>query len=188
MPLSFDEQQRKYHVHLEEYREQGKQQKLLFVTDVSNILRSEERKAWQALVRVISHEINNSLAPITSISQSLRRMMIKQDDINAQKEHLVEGVSVIAQRSGNLRDFVNSYKQIASFPEPKKQNTSIVELVSKVVVLYEQENIDIETSQDFNLLIDTVQFEQVLINLIKNAVEAIKNKGGDGRVVINWYQ
>lgn len=188
MPLSFDDQQRKYHVHLEEYREQGKQQKLLFITDVSNMLRSEERKAWQALVRVISHEINNSLAPITSISQSLHRLISKQEDINTHKEHLIEGISVIAQRSGNLRDFVNSYKQIASLPEPKKQSTSIVDLVSKVAALYKQENIDIETSTDVDLFIDAVQFEQVLINLIKNAVEAIKNKGSDGRVVVNWQQ
>lgn len=188
MPISFYDQQRKYHVHLEEYREQGKQQKLLFITDVSNMLRSEERKAWQALVRVISHEINNSLAPITSISQSLHRLISKQDDLNTHKQHLIEGVSVIAQRSRNLRDFVNSFKRIASLPEPKKQSTSIVELVSKVAALYKQENIDIETSTDVNLLIDTVQFEQVLINLIKNAVEAINNKGGDGKVVINWQQ
>lgn len=188
MPLSFDDQQRKYHVHLEEYREQGKQQKLLFITDVSNMLRSEERKAWQALVRVISHEINNSLAPINSISQSLHRLLVKQDQISEYKDHLIEGVSVIAQRSSNLRDFVNSYKQIASLPEPIKQKTSIVELVSKVTALYKQENIDIETTTDMSLLIDIVQFEQVLINLIKNAVEANKNEGGDGRVAINWQQ
>ena len=115
-------------------------------------------------------------------------MISKQDDLNPHKQHLIEGVSVIAQRSRNLRDFVNSFKRIASLPEPKKQSTSIVELVSKVAALYKQENIDIETSTDVNLLIDTVQFEQVLINLIKNAVEAINNKGGDGKVVINWQQ
>ena len=79
MTLMFANQQGKYNVHMEEFRDAGKQQKLFFISDVSNILRSEEQNAWQSLVRVISHEINNSLAPIASISQTLKRFLNRKD-------------------------------------------------------------------------------------------------------------
>jgi len=188
MPLTFAGQQGKFNVHVEEYRDKGKQQKLLFITDVSTMLRSEERNAWQALVRVISHEINNSLSPIGSISQSLKRLLTRQEDISEHKDYLIEGLTVVAQRTNNLANFVNSYKQIASLPEPKKEETSIANLVSKVLGLYQSQHIEIQTSVDVNLSIDAVQIEQVLINLLKNAAEAIKNSGVDGKVTISWQQ
>ena len=185
MSLTFANQQGKFNVHLEEYREKGKPQKLVFITDVSTMLRSEERNAWQALVRVISHEINNSLSPIASLSQSLRRLLAKQEDLESHKDYLVEGLSIISQRSNSLTEFVNSYKQVASLPEPKKQSNSIVELVNKTVALYPDERIEIQHIDDITLDIDAVQFEQVLINLVKNAVEAVKNTGEEGNLVIH---
>lgn len=188
MSLTFASQQGKFNVHVEEYRDKGKQQKLLFITDVSTMLRSEERNAWQSLVRVISHEINNSLSPIASISQSLKRLLTRQDDIAEHKNYLIEGLTVVAQRTNNLANFVNSYKQIASLPEPKKQKSSIASLVNKVSGLYQSQHIEIETDVDVKLLIDVIQIEQVLINLVKNAVEAIKNSGTDGKITIGWQQ
>lgn len=185
MSLSFANQQGKFNVHLEEYRENGKPQKLVFITDVSTMLRSEEHNAWQALVRVISHEINNSLAPIASLSQSLRRLLTRQEDLESHKDYLVEGLSIISQRSNSLTEFVNSYKQIASLPEPKKQANSVLELVNKTVALYPDESIEVRHIDDITLFIDAVQFEQVLINLVKNAIEAIKNTGEAGKVVIH---
>lgn len=188
MALTFSGQQGKFSVHKEAYRKDGKEQELLFITDVSSMLRSEERKAWQALVRVISHEINNSLSPIASISQSLKRLLIKNTDIEAHSDFLLEGLTVIAQRANNLGNFVNSYKQIASLPEPVKQLTSISSLVSKVTKLYPEHTVEVLALEDVKLSIDVVQFEQVLINLVKNAVEAIKNADVEGRVSISWQQ
>jgi len=188
MTLTFSAQQGKFNVHKETYRENGKQQKLLFITDVSTMLRSEERKAWQSLVRVISHEINNSLSPITSISQSLQRLLVKQTNIEENTDFLIEGLTVIAQRSKSLGDFVNSYKQIASLPEPVKQLTSIASLVIKVAKLYPEDIIEMQLIDDVSLPVDAVQLEQVLINLVKNAVEAIKNTNVEGKVCISWQQ
>lgn len=185
MSLSFANQQGKFNVHLEEYRENGKPQKLVFITDVSTMLRSEERNAWQALVRVISHEINNSLAPIASLSQSLKRLLARQEDLESHKGYLVEGLSIISQRSNSLTEFVNSYKQIASLPEPKRQANSVKELVNKIVALYPDDSIEVQHIDDLTLVIDAVQFEQVLINLVKNAIEAIKNAGEEGKIVIH---
>ena len=186
MNLTFNKQQGKFNVHMEEFREAGKQHKLLFLTDVSRLLRVEERNAWQSLVRVISHEINNSLAPIASISETLKRMMSKQHNIEMHKENLVDGLSIIAQRANNLTNFVNSYKQIAQLPEPKKSKTNILELINKVIALYQNNNIHIISSDDVSLLIDPVQIEQVLINLIKNAIESVNTTKNDGNIEISW--
>jgi two-component system nitrogen regulation sensor histidine kinase NtrY len=204
MPLTFGSQQGKFNVHIEEFREAGKPHKLLFITDVRTLLRSEERNAWQSLVRVISHEINNSLAPISSISQTLKRTLTRltrEENVESCKDNLLEGLSIIAQRASNLSDFVNSYKQISQVPEPKKQYVSIASLVEKVIPLYQntlnkntlnqnptypKSRIIVSSSKDVELYIDPVQFEQVLINLIKNAVESIQNKGSTGEVNVSW--
>jgi len=187
MTLVFANQQGKYNVHMEEFRDAGKQHKLLFLTDVSNILRSEEQHAWQSLVRVISHEINNSLAPIASISQTLKRFLNRQQDIESQKENLLEGLSIISQRTNNLRDFVNSYKQISTLPAPQKVSSSIKDLLKKIVPLYAKNNIIITENTDVTLLIDPVQIEQVLINIIKNAVESTQSIKSDGEIRIHWH-
>ena len=197
MPLNFSGQQGKFNVHMEHYREAGEQQKLFFITDVSSLLRSEERKAWQALVRVISHEINNSLSPIASISQSLVRLINRQENIELHKESIIEGLGIVSQRSKNLSGFINSYKKIASLPDPDKKNVSIVRIVHKVIGLYQVNQLEVHSSQDVELFIDEVQFEQVLINLIKNAIEAVKNADENGnpqsklstknRVAISWH-
>jgi len=172
--LTFGQQQGKFNVHVEEFREAGKQQKLFFITDVSVMLRSEERNAWQSLVRVISHEINNSLAPIASISQTLNRLLSRQEDLNTHKENLQEGLSIISQRTLNLKNFVNSYKQISQLPEPEKKDTSVISLLNKIIPLYQSSGIEITSKEDVKLFIDPVQIEQVLINLLKNAVESVK--------------
>jgi nitrogen fixation/metabolism regulation signal transduction histidine kinase len=186
MPLIFSGQYGKFNIHMEEFREEGKQRKLFFITNVSNILRSEEQNAWQSLVRVLSHEINNSLSPINSISQTLKRFLDKHENIQEHKEDLLEGLGIIAQRSNNLKEFVNSYKQISHLPEPKKQRSSLKNLVEKVTKLFHENTITVETKQDVTLYIDTVQIEQVLINLVKNAVEAIAATGAAGEINIRW--
>lgn len=187
MALPFVNSQRKFNVHMEEFREGGKQQKLLFIADVSTILRQEEQNAWQNLVRVISHEINNSLSPISSISQTLQRVLRKSPSSVDAMDNLTEGLSIIAQRANNLKDFVNSYQQIAKLPVPRKSPSSIMEAIHKVLPLYSEHDIDICASDDFLLLIDPIQFEQVLINLIKNAIESVRSTNRSVVVKLHWY-
>jgi len=177
----------KFNVHVEEFRNQGKQHKLLFITDVRTLLRSEERKAWQNLVRVISHEINNSLAPIASISQTLKRQLdhlsVDPNKTLEVSKDLNEGLTIILERAKNLTEFIDSYKQLAKLPEPNRKQVSIKSLVEKVSVLFNQIPTRIESSEDVVLLIDPNQFEQVLINLTKNAIEA---SSSDKNIVIRW--
>jgi len=184
--LTLGNQQGKFKVHMEEFRASGKPHKLLFITDVRLLLRSEERNAWQSLVRVISHEINNSLAPIASIGLTLKRSLSRTEQANIEPESLIEGLNVITQRANNLTEFVNSYKKIARLPAPQKQKTSIIALLDKVTPLFQKHKIIIESQQDHLLDIDPVQIEQVLINLLKNAIEANQEAKSESGIAINW--
>lgn len=184
--LSLGYQQGRFNVYVEEFREEGKQHKLLFITDIRTLLRSEERKAWQNLVRVISHEINNSLSPIASISQTLKRIIERDPQGAAAIDDLREGLNIISERAVGLSRFVDSYKQLAKLPEPQIQPLAIRPLVEKMIALFNHTSIEIETETDFILQLDPVQFEQVLINLIKNAVEASALTNPGSAIKIRW--
>ena len=184
--LSFGHQYGRFNVYVEEFREAGKQHKLLFITDIRMLLRSEERKAWQDLVRVISHEINNSLSPIASISQTLKRIIEREPQDAAVKNDLREGLNIISERAIGLSQFVDSYKQLAKLPEPHIQALAIRPLIEKIRLLFNHQPIIIETETDVTLLLDPIQFEQVLINLIKNAVEATALTNPGSTINIRW--
>lgn len=185
--LSLGRQQGRFNVHVEEFRESGLQHKLLFITDVRTLLRSEERKAWQSLVRVISHEINNSLSPIASISQTLKRLLSqKENNVSENKKDLIEGLTIITERANSLSQFVDSYKQLAKLPEPNKQTTSILELLEKIKLLFKNQKIIIDPKADIQLFIDPVQFEQVFINIFKNAIESMSQVNTQGVVNVKW--
>lgn len=184
--LSLGHQQGRFNVHVEEFREAGRQHKLLFITDVRTLLRSEERKAWQNLIRVISHEINNSLSPIASISQTLYRTTSRQQDRIENGKDLMEGLTIISERATGLKAFVESYKQLAKLPEPRREMVSILRLLERIRILFKNQPIAVESEIDAQLFIDPVQFEQVLINLIKNAVESMSQSNPNGIVTVKW--
>lgn len=192
--LSLGHQQGRFNVHVEEFRESGQQQKLLFITDVRTLLRSEERKAWQSLVRVISHEINNSLAPIASISQTLQRLVLRQTEFapnqtpqtSDNRKDLIDGLAIINERARGLRQFVESYKQLAKLPEPQKQKVSFRELIDKTCLLFSSQTFVLESHADVRIDVDPFQFQQVLINLIKNSIEAMALTNPTGLITIDW--
>lgn len=184
--LSLGNVQGRFHVLVEEFRESGIKHKLFFITDVDMLLRLEERKAWQRLVRVISHEINNSLSPISSISQTLLRLIARSKRDDELDNSLFDGLTIIAERAEGLRLFVESYGQLAKLPEPNIKKTSIKNLLEKVCFLFKEQKIFIHDSTDLQLKIDSIQFEQVLINLIKNAVESTEQNNPDGVITIQY--
>ncbi len=184
--LSLGYRQGRFNVYVEEFREAGQQHKLLFITDIRHLLRSEERKAWQNLVRVISHEINNSLSPIASISQTLKRLLERQGASESIAANLHEGLDIISERALGLSQFVDSYKQLARLPEPAVQQLSLRASLEKVAALFSRATIVIETPGDLLLQLDPVQFEQVLINLIKNGLEANALCNSANLIQIHW--
>jgi len=165
---------KKVYLHSDEYFEEGKRHRLIFITDIQDILRDEERSAWQRLLRVLSHEINNSLAPIASISESLHSSTLHEDSA-LEISDFQQGLAVISERSHHLNEFIKRYQQLSKLPEPSKTLVNVQHLLSTSAALFENVVIrDIDAS--LTCFVDESQVQQVLINLIKNALEATQSK------------
>ncbi len=168
-------------------REKGRPHELLVISDLSRELREEERIAWQRLVRVFGHELNNSLAPIKSIAGSLCSLL-KQDpppeDLN---DDLSRGLGVVAARAESLDRFLGSYARLTRLPKPQKKETELAPLIERVTRLETRLAVQIETLTNTKLMIDADQIEQVLINLLRNAVDAV-HETDEPNVRIGWAQ
>lgn len=174
--LNFAKGKRKFKVIRDQYREHGQQHELFFVTDVNVLLRDHERQAWQNLIRVLSHEINNSLAPIASLANTLKTLASKQELKASFSQNLSESLDIIAERAESLKAFINSYRQLTHLPEPKKIEINLQTLFDKIIPLFNQREIVVDCQRQLSVFVDPVQFEQVLINLLKNADEAMVDK------------
>jgi two-component system, NtrC family, nitrogen regulation sensor histidine kinase NtrY len=164
----------RFEVRTRSFRENGAPHTLLMVSDLSRALRDEERRAWQRLIRVIGHEINNSLTPIKSLAGTLRDMLGKKPDPASDGE-VLEGLSLIGDRAGSLTRFVATYSQLARVPAPTKQPVSINTLLHRLVALEAFTGVRVEAPFETVVPADAGQLEQALINLMKNAVEAAEN-------------
>jgi len=167
------------------FRENGLPHKLIVIADLSQPLREEELKAWQRLVRVIGHELNNSLAPIKSIAGSLNTMLRRPQRATDWEQDMLGGLEIIEARAEGLNRFMQSYARLAKLPAPTRQRVEIGPLLRRIVTLGKRENVDFNEGPEIELAIDAVQIEQVVINLVKNAVEAI-DESNSGRVRVTW--
>jgi len=161
----------RFEVRTRAFRENGAPHTLLMISDLSRALRDEERRAWQRLIRVIGHEINNSLTPIKSLAGTLRDMLGKQPAATPDSE-VLEGLNLIGDRAGSLTKFVATYSQLARVPAPTKQQVSLNGLLRRLVALDAFTGVRVEAPFETVLPADAGQLEQALINLLKNAVEA----------------
>jgi two-component system, NtrC family, nitrogen regulation sensor histidine kinase NtrY len=166
------------------FREEGRPHHLLVLADVSRPLRDEERQAWQRLIRVIGHEINNSLAPIKSIAGSLESLLKRETLPFDWHEDMTRGLGVIGARSEALSRFTTAYAQLAKLPAPRLQNVSVHDLVTRVAKVETRLPVQVELSKEVTLRADPDQLEQLLINLLHNAVDAALGTGGG--VSIGW--
>jgi len=162
------------------FREGGLPHKLLVIADLSQPLREEELKAWQRLVRVIGHELNNSLAPIKSIAGSLNTMLRRPQRPADWEEDMRGGLEIIEARSEGLNRFMQSYARLAKLPAPSKHPCEIGALLRRVVSLETRTAVQIVEGPELTVLLDAAQIEQVVINLVKNAVEAAPEAGQSG--------
>ncbi len=162
------------------FRLHGIPHSLFVLSDVAAALREEERLAWQRLIRVLSHEINNSLTPIKSLAGSLRTRVHNPEDLN-------RGLTVIEDRAASLNRFLQAYQQLTRLPPPALKPTSLDPLVRAVIPLETRLAVDLQPGPETLLLADPDQLQQLLINLIRNAVEAaLSNPGTAPRVLITW--
>jgi nitrogen fixation/metabolism regulation signal transduction histidine kinase len=164
------------------FRWEARPHRLVVLADLSQVLREEERVAWQRLIRVLSHEINNSLTPIKSIASSLEAILERSTDASGSREDLLEGLRVIAGRSEALGRFMSSYARLAKLPAPQRRDLSVEDWVRRVVSLESRLSVEVQDGVDVRIEADGDQLDQLLINLLDNAVDASLETGGGVRV------
>lgn len=166
------------------FRAEGLPHHLLVVANLSQALREEERQAWKRLIRVLGHELNNSLAPIKSMAATLSSLVARPQQTPDWREDMFRGLTVIAQRSEALARFTAAYSRLARLPAPQLEPVEIAALVKRVAALETRLRVRVEPGPALVLAADADQLEQLLINLVRNAVDAVGDTGG--AVTISW--
>src|SRR5258706_3176304 len=174
----------RYEVRRTTFRQGGRPHQLLVLADVSRPLRDEERQAWQRLIRVIGHEINNSLAPIKSIAGSLESMLAPDRMPEDCNEDMRRGLAVIAGPSESLSRFTTAHARLAQLPAPRLDAVNVQALVRRIASVETKLPITIEHSADVAIRADPDQLEQLLINLVHSASDAALQTGGG--VSVGW--
>ncbi|HEX2099070.1 MAG TPA: ATP-binding protein [Candidatus Synoicihabitans sp.] len=169
-----------------QFREGGLPHHLLVIADLSEALRAEELKAWQRLVRVLGHELNNSLAPIKSIAGSLTTLLKRPTRAPDWEQDMFSGLDIIASRAEGLSRFMQAYSRLARLPQPVLVPCDLRALIHRVVGLELRMPVQVIEGPPVTLPCDCAQIEQVLINLVKNAVEAALETAGGVR--LRWQE
>ena len=165
---------------------------------MSRALREEERRAWQRLIRVMGHELNNSLAPIKSIAGSLSARLPGTTLAAEERMDFERGLGVIEARAASLNRFLQGYRQLAQMPPPVLRKSALSPLVTRVAGLETRIAVAAIPGPDVSVMADPDQLEQMLINLVRNAAEAVlegqpvtrtdseATNGSKAGVVISW--
>ena len=186
LTLNFAGASGRWGVRRSTFREEGLPHELLVLTDLSRTLREEERRAWQRIVRVLGHEMNNSLAPIKSLAASLESLMRRNPLPPDWKDDASAGLHSIASRADSLSRFLQAYTRLTKLPPPQKQHVDLGELVQRVVDLEPRLHVKVMPGPKTVIRADAAQIEQALINLVHNAVDAALETHGE--VSIGWRE
>ena len=177
------------------FRQNGVPHTLMMLSDVSRALREEERGAWQKLIRVLGHELNNSLAPIISIAGSLSSRLPLPELPEAENADFQRGLGIIESRTASLHRFLQSYRRLAQMPSPTLKPVEARPMMERVAALETRLPVEIVSGPDLVLMIDPDLIEQMLINLVRNAVDAAleqaqsaKAESDPPKVRVRWEQ
>ncbi|MGH7448640.1 MAG: sensor histidine kinase [Longimicrobiales bacterium] len=181
---SFPGAQGRWDLRRSMFRQGGAPHQLLVLSDLSKTLREEELLAWQRLIRVLSHEINNSLAPIKSIAGSLITTLARTQRPADADDDVQRGLVIIAGRSEALQRFMASYARLARLPAPRRAPLQVADWVRRVVALETRMDVHIDPGPDTVIRADGDQLDQLLINLVRNGVDAALETGGG--VCVGW--
>ena len=177
-------QLRRWGVRRSSFRERGVPHQLLVIGDLSQPLREEELKAWQRIVRVLGHELNNSLAPIKSIAGSLASLLSREPLPGDWREDVRRGLDVVSTRAESLSRFMESYARLARLPPPRFSSVELGQVVRRVAGLETRVRVEVLAGPEQTVRADADQLEQLLINLVRNAVDAsLVTEGG---VQMGW--
>jgi two-component system nitrogen regulation sensor histidine kinase NtrY len=164
------------------FREGGLPHHLIVIADLSRPLREEERQAWQRLIRVLGHELNNSLAPIKSMAGTLEGFLTREQTSPDWKDDMRRGLAIISSRSESLSRFMNAYSQLARLPLPKLGRVQMDDVIRRVAGLEMRKRVELQPGPAVVIEADGDQLEQLLINLVRNATDAALETGGGVRV------
>ena len=184
--MSFPGGSGKWEVRCGSFRQGGLPHRLVVLSDVSAPLRKQEREAWHRLIRVLGHELNNSLAPIKSIAGSLDTIAAQDPLPSDWRDDMRRGLGIIASRTDALSRFTTAYTALARLPPPNLQRVDLPALVARVARLETRLPIEVHAGEAVALRADPDQLEQLLINLMRNAVDASLETGG--KVQVGWQQ
>ncbi len=178
-----------------QFRQRGVPHTLIVLSDVSRALREQERSAWQRLIRVLGHELNNSLAPIKSIAGTLLLRLRGIEMQERERQDFTKGLGIIESRSASLHRFLQSYRQLAQMPRPSRRETDIRALLERVAGLETRVKVVVDSGPQVLMMLDPDQIEQMMVNLLKNAAEAALEAAtgttassgeGNPEVVVSW--
>lgn len=171
--LNVGEAQARWLLRRSSFRQAGVPHTLVVLSDVSRALREEERRAWQRLIRVLGHELSNSLAPIKSIAGSLSSRVQSTEIDPEVRNDLQRGLEIIEMRSASLQRFLEAYRKLAQMPKPNLKDVPLGALVSRVAALEMRVKVCVREGPEIAFQADPDQLEQMLINLIRNAADAV---------------
>jgi nitrogen fixation/metabolism regulation signal transduction histidine kinase len=163
-------------------RERGLPLELVVISDLTRALSEQELQAWQRLVRVLGHELNNSLTPIKSIAGSLASIVAREPLPDDWREDMRRGLTVITSRSESLSRFIGAYARLAKLPRPQMQPLEVAATVERAVSFETRLAVEVERGPQSTVKGDPDQLEQVLINLLRNAADASLTTGGAVRI------
>ncbi|MGK0363671.1 MAG: two-component system nitrogen regulation sensor histidine kinase NtrY [Saprospiraceae bacterium] len=172
----------RFRIESSEFIDQGFKRRFIVIEDISEEILKAEKRAYEKVIRMMAHEVNNSIGAINSIIQST--IDFEEEEPREFGEDIVYSLKVAKERNDNLNLFMRNFADIIRLPNPSKEYVSLREVVSKSAQLMrpdaQKQKIDINLNfakEDLFINIDTSQFEQVLVNVIKNAKEAIGENG-----------
>ena len=184
VPIAFPARTGRWEIRRTRFRESGLPHELVFVSDLSQALREEERQTWQRLIRVLGHELNNSLAPIKSLAESLASLVERTERPADWREDMHSGLGIIASRADALARFMEAYARLARLPSPTKKSMEVGGWVHRVAAVERRMPLRILEGPEISIEGDAAQLEQLLINLVRNAADASLETGG--QVELGW--
>lgn len=164
------------------FRQSGLPRRLLVLEDLSRTLRDEERQAWQRVIRVLGHELNNSLAPIKSIAGSLLALLERDQRPSDWEDDARRGLGVIQNRSDSLNRFMEGYTRLAQLPPPSPRQVDVAGWIRRAISLETRVDVEVVPGPNLEIWADEDQLDQLLINLLRNAADAALDTGGSVRV------